>query len=116
MGEVGGGGGISGEVGFSVVDDGHLIFTLPGSARPNDVFDITIFTPNGSSSCTGAYSFTSFRAVSVSELVCDDGEDEEEEEVDKGLISWECFALVCEEFIHSLSLFQKNPTHPLGHR
>ena len=40
----------------------------------------------------------------------------EEEEVDKGLIAWECFALVCEEFLHSLSLFQKNPAHPLGHR
>ena len=50
------------------------------------------------------------------ELPSEDVTNEEEEEVDKGLISWECFALVCEEFIHSLSLFQKNPTHPLGHR
>ena len=43
----------------------QIRFVLPGSAQPNDVFDITIFTPSGGSSCTTAYSQVLFGAITA---------------------------------------------------
>ena len=47
----------------------------------------------------------------------EDSRGEEEKDVDKVLIAWECFGLVCEEFLHAMTLFQKNKNgRPMGHR